>query len=231
MSYEIVRTLRLEQKENGSWYAVFKSACNNVRPHYYCEWTYGKDDKYNFTKEELQKEILLDFYYGNFHGGKSTKYGKFMSSLGSSWGCVNEKSRACKTYHFYDKLRNRLRKEYLDTTEKGCWEFGTKEYKIYCERSDKLKKRQDREIKRYLYKEFCEFNDNCKPTIIRIWEKSWKNQEWHGTNIYLHQYKRKRNYANFTNFENATKFTSKLKLEKMKKLAESNGYRAEFIEV
>lgn len=231
MSYEIIRTLRLEQKENGSWYAVIKSACNNVYPKDYSEWTYGKDDKYNLTKEELQKEILLDFYYGNFHGGKSTKYGKFMTFLGGSWGCRNEKSRACNTYHFYDKLSDRLRNEYLSKTEKGCWEFGTDEYNKYCERSSKLRKRQDRELKRYLYKEFCEFSDTCKPTIVRIWEQNWQTKEWHGTNSYLHQYKRSRKYANLSNFEGATKFTSKLKLEKMKKLAENNGYRVEFIEV
>ena len=181
--------------------------------------------------EELQKEILLDFYYGNFHGGKSTKYGKFMTFLGGSWGCRNEKSRACNTYHFYDKLSNRLRNEYLSKTEKGCWEYGTDEYNKYCERSSKLRKRQDRELKRYLYKEFCEFSDTCKPTIVRIWEQNWQTKEWHGTNSYLHQYSRSRKYANLTNFEGATKFTSKLRLEKMKKIAEHNGYRAEFIEV
>ena len=101
MSYESVKSIRLEQNENGSWYAVVTSACNNVRPHDYCKWDYCKNK--NLNKEDLQKNILLDFYYGNFHGGTSTRYGKFLQFLGGSWGCKNENSRACKTYHFYDK--------------------------------------------------------------------------------------------------------------------------------
>lgn len=234
MSYEIVKTLRLEQKENGSWYAVVKSTSNNVYPKYYSEWTYGKDDKYNFTKEDLQKELLLDFYHGNLKGAKSTKYGKFMSYLGNTgriWGCNNDKSRACNTYHFYDKLRDKLRVDYLATTKKGCWEFETEEYKKYCEQNAKIRQRQDREIKRYLYKEFCEFSDVCKPTIVRIWKQNWINKEWHGTDDYIYQRKKQRVGANMTNFENATKFTSKNKLTYIKKLLENNHYRAELIEV
>lgn len=79
MSYEIVSRLRLEKNENG-WYAVIKSCSNNVYPHWHEEWTYGKDK--GFTKEQLQAEILLDFYHGNLKGAKNTKYGKFMTFLG-----------------------------------------------------------------------------------------------------------------------------------------------------
>lgn len=228
MSYEIVKTLRLEQKENGSWYAVVKSASNNVYPHYYTEWTYGKDEKYDFTKEELQAEILLDFYNGNLKGAKSTKYGQFMTYLGNVgriWGCNNDKSRACKTYHFYDKLKNKARKDYLSTTKNGCWEFGTKEYENYCKIESKLTKRQKREVKRYLLQEFKEFQPNCKQTIVRVW---YDNSP---TGNYIYQRKGIKNWADFTDFKNATKYTSKHRLEKVKRLLESNGYKAEFIQV
>lgn len=234
MSYEIVKTLRLEQKENGSWYAVVKSASNNVYPKYYSEWTYGKDEKYNFTKEDLQKEILLDFYHGNLKGAKSTKYGKFMSFLGNigrMWGCENSNSRACNTYHFYDKLKDRLKNDYLATTKNGYWEYDTPQYQKYCERSRKLYERGNRELKRYLYKEFSEFSDTCNPTIVRIWKQNWINKEWYGTSDYVYQTKRQRVGAGMVNFENATKFTSKNKLKYIEKLLENNHYRAEFIEV
>lgn len=72
MSYEIVRNCRIEyDKENNKYYAVLKTASNNVYPHYYEEWTLGKDSKYNFTKEELEKTLLLEFFHGNLQGGSS----------------------------------------------------------------------------------------------------------------------------------------------------------------
>lgn len=208
MSYEIVKSIALKEDENGFWYANVTSACNNVRPHYYSKWEYEKDR--NLTKQELQKEILLDFYYGNFHGGTSTKYGKFLQFLGGSWGCKNEKSRACKTYHFYDKLINKLR--------------NTKENN-YKYRIAKLRNRQDRELKNALYKEFLQFKPTCNPTIARVWLNNMP------TGNYIKQFKKQRKNAYFTDFNNATKFTNTLKLEYIKRLAEKNGYKIEFIKI
>lgn len=71
MSYEIVKNCRVEKAGDGSYYAVIKSACNNVHPHYYEEWTYGKG-KF-LSKEQLEKDLLLDFFYGNLQRG-SSKY-------------------------------------------------------------------------------------------------------------------------------------------------------------
>ena len=72
MSYEIVRNCSvLQDKETGKYYAKLKTASNNVYPHYYEEWTLGKDNKYNFTKEELEKVLLLEFFHGNLQGGSS----------------------------------------------------------------------------------------------------------------------------------------------------------------
>ena len=225
MSYEIVKSIGLKQDENGFWYAEVTSACNNVRPHYYSKWKYCKKDNFA-TKEELQKAILLDFYYGNFHGGTSTRYGKFLKFLGGSWGCENENSRACKTYHFYDKLSNKLRKDYLknDSTN-GCWEFDTPLYERYCIRADKLRKRQDRELKNALYKEFLEFKPTCKPTILRL----WRNNEHQG--FIRKGYGRSRAICIEDKYCFATQYTDTVKLNYAKNLAERNNFKVELIEV
>lgn len=71
MSYEIVRNCSvLQDKETGRYYAKLKTACSNVWPKYYEEWTYGLGDKH-LTKEELEKMLLLDFFHGNLQGGSS----------------------------------------------------------------------------------------------------------------------------------------------------------------
>jgi hypothetical protein len=71
MSYEIVRNCSvLQDKETGRYYAKLKTASNNVWPHYYEEWTYGLGDKH-LTKEEIEKQLLLDFFHGNLQGGSS----------------------------------------------------------------------------------------------------------------------------------------------------------------
>lgn len=208
MSYEIVKNIVLKQNEKGFWYAIITSACNNVHPHTYHKWDYCKN--IFLTKEELQKEILLDFYYGNFHGGKNTRYGKFLQFLGGSWGCKNEKSRACKIYHFYEKIKDMLKLKH----EKKKKEL----YYMICSRCD-------RELKNQLYKEFLEFKPNSKPTIVRLWKD---NKPF----SYISQYKYQRKGAYLNNsFEYATRFTSNVKLAYIKRLAEQNGYKVEFIEV
>ena len=69
MSYEIVKTCRVVKKDDGFYYAVLKTASNNVYPRYYSEWTYG--EKCKLKKEELEKDLLLDFFHGNLRGGNS----------------------------------------------------------------------------------------------------------------------------------------------------------------
>ena len=71
MSYEIVKTCRVVKGDDGFYYAVLKTASNNVYPRHYSEWTYGKDG--SLTKEEIEKTLLLDFFHGNLQGG-SSKY-------------------------------------------------------------------------------------------------------------------------------------------------------------
>ena len=69
MSYEIVKACRVVKGDDGYYYAVLKTASNNVYPRDYSEWTYGKDG--SLTKEEIEKTLLLDFFHGNLQGSNS----------------------------------------------------------------------------------------------------------------------------------------------------------------
>lgn len=107
MSYEIVRNCRVEKGDDGFYYAVLKTASNNVYPRHYSEWTYSKDG--SLTKEELEKDLLLDFFHGNLQGGNS----KYMTAARY---CTKDylqdyykANRVLdKTYSLRFKLRNRL---------------------------------------------------------------------------------------------------------------------------
>lgn len=219
MSYEIVRSIKLVQKENKTWYAIINSACNNVRPHYYYKWDYAKNA--NFTKDELQQEILLDFYHGNFHGGLNTKYGKFIDFLGG-WCAYNQKSRACRLYReFYSVLKNKLRNIYKDEQ----WYIIDEQRETYYKRKNKLENRCDRELKRQLLKEFKQFEATCKPTILRL----WKNNE---SFCFLYREFRQKKGAFLTNnYNEATRFTDTNTINKLKTLAETNGYKVELIKL
>ena len=222
MSYEIVRSIALKQNENGFWYAVVTSACNNVRPHYYSKWEYCKNN--NLTKEELQKNILLDFYYGNFHGGKNTRYGKFLQFLGGSWGCRNENSRACKTYHFYEKIKDMLKLKH----ERKKKEFPSIDIlydKYYKELYYMICSRCNRELKNQLYKEFLEFKPSCKPTIVRLWRDNTH------VGFALQRNKQRLGFYITDSYNYATKYTNNVKLNYVKKLAEKSNFKVELIEV
>lgn len=83
-----------------------------------------------------------------------------------------------------------------------------------------------------MLKEFNEFSDTCKPTIIRLWYYNNYNKNYEPLEKYIYTYKRTRKYMNFTNsYEKATRFTSKLRLDVIKRACERNGYKAEFIQV
>ena len=107
MSYEIVKTCRVVKKDDGFYYAVLKTASNNVYPRDYSEWTYGKDGK--LTKEEVEKTLLLDFFYGNLQGGNS-KYRTVARYCPKDY--LQEYNKAYKVidkaYSLKYKLRSRL---------------------------------------------------------------------------------------------------------------------------
>ena len=107
MSYEIVKTCRVVKKDDGFYYAVLKTASNNVYPRDYSEWTYGKDGK--LTKEEVEKTLLLDFFHGNLQGGNS----KYMTAARYCTkdylqGYYKTDRVLDKVYELRFKLRNRL---------------------------------------------------------------------------------------------------------------------------
>lgn len=103
MSYEIVRNLRIKHNENG-YYAVIKSACNNVRPLSFGEWTLGENK--GLTKEELEKTLLQYFYNGSLQKGNSI-YRKVINEI-----CKDKNKYLLKDYadksRLYDIESNKL---------------------------------------------------------------------------------------------------------------------------
>ena len=107
MSYEIVKTCRVVKKDDGFYYAVLKTASNNVYPRDYSEWTYGKDG--SLTKEEIEKTLLLDFFHGNLQGGNSKYMTAARYCTKDYLQDYNKANRVLdKTYSLRFKLRNRL---------------------------------------------------------------------------------------------------------------------------
>lgn len=145
MCYEIVKSLKIRQDNNG-WVADICSHSNNVTPAYYEKWAYsvGLNDKFK-TKEELIKGLLLDFWVGNLQGGSNTKIGKFTKFL-----ATQENTWYKDITDRYDHLIKLQREKSGD--------------KI----NFKLKVRKDKECMRVLYKMFTEFKPKCKPTIISV---------------------------------------------------------------
>lgn len=143
MSYEIVKNLKLKQVENGSWVALMCTASNNIRPLWYHNWTYGKDS--NYTKEQLEKELLLDFYHGNLQGGGS-KYRK-IGGIAYTKGYLDKYNRIDNTI---SKVNNRYwksqgaRKDELNNLVIKLYKLRNAEgknalYKCLCDKPKKIK--------------------------------------------------------------------------------------------
>lgn len=149
MSYEIVKSLKVRQAENGNWVADMVTASNNVRPLYYEKWIYG--GKGNYTKEQLEKNLLLDFLYGNLQRG-SSKYRKVALSA-YDYGYLKKYSRIDR---IIDGLWNRRYK----ASESRKKEIGLLQ--------DKLYKMRDNEARESLYRAL---QDNIKPIKFTIKNK------------------------------------------------------------
>ena len=107
MSYEIVKNCRIVQGEDGYYYAVLKTASNNVYPRHYSEWNYR--EKCKLTKEELEKDLLLDFFHGNLQGGNSKYMVAARYCTKDYLQDYNKANRVLdKTYSLRYKLRSRL---------------------------------------------------------------------------------------------------------------------------
>ena len=107
MSYEIVKNCRIVQGDDGYYYAVLKTASSNVYPTHYLELNYR--EKCKLTKEELEKDLLLDFFHGNLRGGNS----KYMTAARYCTkdylqGYYKTDRVLDKVYELRYKLRSRL---------------------------------------------------------------------------------------------------------------------------
>ena len=167
MSYEIVKTCRVVKKDDGFYYAVLKTASNNVYPRNYSEWTYGKDSE--LTKEEIEKTLLLDFFHGNLQGGNS----KYMTAAKYCTKDYLQKYYKTdrvlgKVYELRYKLRSRLialeevegQEERKQIIEKRIKELEKLSRVLYCERNKRGKEG--------LYKYFKTGNmSNIKGVILK----------------------------------------------------------------
>ena len=146
MSYEIVKTCRVVKKDDGFYYAVLKTASNNVYPRHYSEWTYG--EKCKLTKDELEKDLLLDFFHGNLQGGNS-KYMVAARYCTKDYlqGYYKTDRVLGKVYELRYKLRNRLialeevkgQEERRKLIEKRIKELEKLRRVLYCERNKRGK--------------------------------------------------------------------------------------------
>ena len=167
MSYEIVKNCRVEQGDDGYYYAVLKTASNNVYPRYYSEWTYGKDG--SLTKEEIEKTLLLDFFHGNLQGGNS-KYMVAARYCTKDYlqGYYKTDRVLDKAYSLRYKLRSRLialeevegQEERRKLIEKRMKELEKLSRVLYCTRNKRGKEG--------LYKYFKEGNmSNIRGVILK----------------------------------------------------------------
>lgn len=154
MSYEIVRNCSvLKDKESGKWYARIKSACNNVRPLYYSEWTLGLDGNYSYTKEELEKILLLEFLHGNLQRGNS-RYRKTVLMVRN-----NHKQLLDRYYRIdkcIDNMRHRFYKLMFKEDRTPMEEY---RYQQLSKLSKRLYDMRDNEAKDVLYRFMIEHID------------------------------------------------------------------------
>lgn len=164
MSYEIVKTCRVVKKDDGFYYAVLKTASNNVYPRDYSEWTYGETCK--LTKEEIEKTLLLDFFYGNLQGGNS-KYMIAAKYCTKDYlqGYYKANRVLDKVYELRYKLRNRLKEVEGQEERKQIIEKRIKELE---ELSRVLYYERNRRGKEGLYKYFKTGNmSNIRGVILK----------------------------------------------------------------
>ena len=167
MSYEIVKNCRIVQGEDGYYYAVLKTASNNVYPRHYSEWNYR--EKCKLTKEELEKDLLLDFFHGNLQGGNSKYMVAARYCTKDYLQDYNKANRVLdKTYSLRYKLRSRLialeevegQEERRKLIEKRMKELEKLSRVLYCTRNKRGKEG--------LYKYFKTGNmSNIKGVILK----------------------------------------------------------------
>ena len=167
MSYEIVKACRVVKWDDGYYYAVLKTASSNVYPRHYSEWNYR--EKCKLTKEELEKDLLLDFFHGNLQGGNSKYMVAARYCTKDYLQDYNKANRVLdKTYSLRYKLRSRLialeevegQEERRKLIEKRMKELEKLSRVLYCTRNKRGKEG--------LYKYFKTGNmSNIKGVILK----------------------------------------------------------------
>jgi hypothetical protein len=166
MSYEIVKNIRIvPNPENKQEYiAIVKAACNNVTPRYYQTYSYCKGC--GMSKAEVTKEVLYDFWAGNFAGGQSN-YNKFIKSIGRFDDIPS-------TEPFKEYLR--ISKVYAEVINR-LWALRNRDkhnprVKEYSDLSERLDKKMKTVMKDTLYKLFTDKSmqgykqKNIKPFVV-----------------------------------------------------------------
>lgn len=134
MSTEFVRSIKVVQdKENNEYYAEITSASSNLtdyrgrRIYDSCKCFKGR----GMTKEEVEKEILYNFFCREIKGGQS-KYNKIMRVTGYFWVEKNP-----KLHHYYkaEKVLGDIRRKFMD--------YENEYYRTYGHGSHKDRDKQD----------------------------------------------------------------------------------------
>lgn len=127
MSHEIIRSISFRNNE-----VRVSSYCNNVSPKIVENWVAPSLTEIlrHQGKAEVEKEILLKFWNGNFQG-KSTKYGKFIESYFDrknspfNWRNVGNAEELGgdkygeKIIYTYESLKNELFVQYIKFLEQS----------------------------------------------------------------------------------------------------------------
>ena len=197
MSYEIVRNCRVcFDSETETYYAVLKTASNNCYPHYYSEWTYGKlpnKNEYAFkTKEEVEKALLIEFYYGNLQKGNS-KYRRVAREIRKHPELLERYEQLHKEYHDTQTRFWRLedsKSAEADELEKHC-------HNLYLEST--------KELKNALYNFMITHKDEVKTsTKVKPFTIRDKNSGY-----YVRKVTRTKYYTNYSSEAEPTLFTSR----------------------
>ena len=180
MSYEIIKSISVIKNPNDSSEYVIKycSASNNVHPRYYSEDIYGAGK--GFTKEQLEKLILLDYFKGNFQKG-SNKYNQTVQSIGMWNSDFSDKNHPLHAYYRYDRLEDKVSKRYWKLRNKWYEEHGNRypqegEYPRVDELSkliSKLGKLADSSAENALYNALYnkEARQQIKPFVLKLVNK------------------------------------------------------------
>ena len=143
MSYEIIKSIKVKKSEtNNEYVAEINSASNNCYPRYFS--TYTCFEGKGLSKEEVEKQILLDYFLGNIQKGNN-KYHNTVEKVGT-WG--SKRSNLLENYYQFSLEKDRVFQNYHgDEYFTKLKEINEKYKGIYEEVAETLYKVLNKEIK------------------------------------------------------------------------------------